>query len=75
MWLRRLTKTFGFFQMTIGNDDWRLQGQEKYMHGEILHFCTWSSENPNWDHDHCEFCSAKIAPLEIEDALHEGYNP
>ena len=59
--------------MAIDDDDWRLQGQEKYMLGESLQFCSWSSTNPKWDHDHCEFCSTKIASPVIEDALHEGY--
>ena len=31
------------------------------------------SENPEWDHDHCEFCSAKFMVEDLPDALHQGY--
>jgi hypothetical protein len=54
--------------------DWRLQGQEKYLAGVEL---TWRSyrrfQNPNWDHDHCEFCWAKFAVEDLPDVLHAGY--
>jgi len=54
--------------------DWRLQGQEKYLKGVTLVPRRYrrSAPNPNWDHDHCEFCWAKFM---VEDAhgLHHGY--
>ncbi len=59
--------------MTPTESDWRLQGQEAYMQNIYLQFMPWASENPNWDHDHCEFCSAKFGNQNIPDALHEGY--
>ena len=54
-------------------NDWRLQGQEKYLKGKTLFFKHYSeSKYPEWDHDHCEFCWA-IFSLTIDDALKEGY--
>jgi hypothetical protein len=44
----------------IEDDDWRLQGQERYLRGRILHWAVWSSDRDVWDHDHCDFCMAKI---------------
>jgi len=54
--------------------DWRLQGQEKYLLGATLKFDIWASNNPNNDHDHCEFCSAKFASSTFQETLHEGYS-
>lgn len=55
--------------------DWRLQGQEKYLRGVTLVHCRYRPyhENPNWDHDHCEFCLAKFMAKDLPDALHQGY--
>src|SRR6266568_4056622 len=39
-----------------GDDDWRLQGQERYLTEIVLRWRTWSSPRADWDHDHCEFC-------------------
>jgi hypothetical protein len=41
-------------------DDWRLQGQEKYLKGVMLSLIAYSPSNPNNDHDHCEFCGEKF---------------
>lgn len=54
-------------------EDWRLQGQEKFLKGASLTLRTWSSPNPRWDHDHCAFCWAKIAATSIPDAVQEAY--
>jgi hypothetical protein len=53
--------------------DWRLQGQEKYLKGQTLHFKKYSDRTSGTDHDHCEFCSATFAD-NIDDALHEGFS-
>lgn len=29
--------------------------------------------NPDWDHDHCEFCGANFMLPQFPDTLHEGY--
>jgi hypothetical protein len=55
--------------------DWRLQGQEAYLTGVQL---TWrpyrpSRTNPNWEHDHCEFCWAKFMMDDAPDVLKAGY--
>ena len=47
--------------MAIEDDDWRLQGQEKYLLGRTMRWTTWAPYRENWDHDHCEFCMAKIS--------------
>jgi hypothetical protein len=51
--------------------DWRLQGQEKYLSGVSLSKKTYTRRREDWDHDHCEFCSARFS--ETEGDLHEGY--
>ena len=51
--------------------DWRLQGQEKYLKGVTLERKKYVKYRDGWEHDHCEFCSAKFS-LEKGD-LHEGY--
>lgn len=55
----------------IEKDDWRLNGQEDYLAGKALYFRKWVTLNKEWDHEHCEFCWAKIS--EYPDTLHEGY--
>jgi len=59
--------------MPLLDDDWRLQGQERYLHGALLHRAQWTRPRPDWDHDHCEFCWAKFAEEDLPDVLHEGY--
>ena len=56
-------------------EDWRLQGQEKYLKEKILQKKTYEKPRPDWDHDHCEFCWQKIAEKNdnIKDSIHEGY--
>lgn len=54
-------------------DDWRLQGQERYLTGVTLTRRQWRETRAGWDHDHCEFCSEKFADDRIPDALHEGW--
>jgi hypothetical protein len=54
--------------------DWRLQGQEKYLQGVTLVHCHYRPKNPNWDHDHCEFCGAKFMVGDFPDVLHQGYS-
>ena len=52
-------------------DDWRLQGQEKFLQGIILAKKGYRKYRENWDHDHCEFCGNKFS--EKEGDLNEGY--
>ena len=56
-------------------DDWRLQGQERYLMGStlILRAYRLNAKNPEWDHDHCEFCGKTFSLEDIPDALKEGY--
>ena len=57
----------------VFNGDWRLQGQERYLKGASFKLRLWASTNPQWDHDHCEFCYETIAGPDVADALHEAY--
>ena len=57
----------------INKNDWRLQGQEKYLKGAILNFKKYAKYSQNWDHDHCEFCWTKLTLDGLQDALDEGY--
>jgi hypothetical protein len=59
--------------MSDAADDWRLQGQERFLHGVTLHRAHWVAWRPGWDHDHCEFCWTKFGGEELPDALHVGY--
>lgn len=56
----------------IQQEDWRLRGQAKYLHGAMLVRQPWKSSDPANDHDHCEFCWEKFA--DYDGCLHEGYS-
>jgi hypothetical protein len=55
----------------ISNDenDWRFQGQDKYLMNIQLMFSKF--DNSVRDHDHCDFCKETFS--EMEEDLHEGY--
>lgn len=55
----------------IDKNDWRLTGQEDYLHGKILYYRKWKASSDKWDHDHCEFCWEKFSSF--DGTLHEGY--
>jgi hypothetical protein len=57
------------------DSDWRLTGQEKYLHGVSLQHRRYRrpSNNPDWDHDHCEFCWAKFMVEDYPEVLHQSY--
>jgi hypothetical protein len=57
-------------------DDWRLTGQEKYLKGVTLVHRRYKQydKNPDWDHDHCAFCWAKISLNDDPEHLKEGYS-
>lgn len=58
----------------IAADDWRLQGQERSLLGVELRKAMWSSNNPENDHDHCEFCWQKLAQPGMSNSIQEGYS-
>jgi hypothetical protein len=55
--------------------DARLHGQQRYLTGEVLEHRRYEHNpaNSHWDHDHCEFCQAKIMANDRAGALHQGY--
>lgn len=53
-------------------EDWRRQGQEKYLMDVRLNFKDYFPFREGWDHDHCEFCGKKFSL--IDDDLNQGYN-
>jgi hypothetical protein len=57
-------------------NDWRLNGQDKYLSGVNLVRRPYKrySKNPSWDHDHCEFCFAKFMVEDVPGVLHVGYS-
>ena len=57
----------------VSDDDWRLQGQEKYLTGATLYRRRWTQTRPHWDHDHCAFCWAEFGAEDSPDVLHYGY--
>ena len=44
-------------------DDWRRAGQEEFLKGIALRLEPFLPPRPSWDHEHCEFCHAKISQL------------
>jgi len=56
----------------MGDNDRRLQGQERYLTGAALDRRQWQPIRPGWDHDHCEFCWTKFGAAEVPNAVHEG---
>ena len=52
-------------------DDWRFQGQDKYLTNAKLWFKQYKKPTKNWDHDHCSFCWATFS--EYPEDLHYGY--
>ncbi|HVT89361.1 MAG TPA: hypothetical protein VHD56_10950 [Tepidisphaeraceae bacterium] len=58
----------------VTDDDWRLQGQERYLSNATLFWRSWHQSRPNWDHDYCSFCWAKFMDRQdVSDVLREGY--
>ncbi len=59
----------------VSKDDWRRQGQERYLSSVVLVRRPYRlyPKDPAWDHDHCEFCGAKFSLLDAPDHLKEGY--
>lgn len=57
--------------------DWRLQHLETqpYLRGVCFLRKPYKRPRPEWDHDHCVACWAKLAEpeMESEDVIHEGY--
>jgi hypothetical protein len=52
------------FQSERKMNDWRLQGQEKYLTSVELERKKYQPYREGWDHDHCEFCGAKFSLVE-----------
>jgi hypothetical protein len=48
------------------DSDWRLMGQENWLSGRAVRQAEWSSDRPDWDHDHCAFCNAEIAEVKTD---------
>jgi hypothetical protein len=47
----------------MSDDDWRQNGQDRYLRGAGFRWRAYRAPSPSWDHDHCEFCSLKLAEL------------
>ena len=58
--------------MTDERRDWRLRGQESYLHGRAWSRRRYARPRPDWDHDHCCFCNAKFMETSAPDVLNEG---
>ncbi len=52
-------------------NDWRLQGQDRYLRGVALARKRYQRYRTGWEHDHCEFCGDKFS--EDSDDLSIGY--
>ncbi|GAA2123880.1 hypothetical protein [Glycomyces algeriensis] len=44
--------------------DWRLMGQEPWLAGRAFVLRAWRAPRPEWDHDLCAFCQAKIGAVD-----------
>jgi len=51
--------------------DWRRQGQERYLAGRRLRYQQYQPYREGWDHDHCEFCLLKFSRIEGDE--NHGY--
>ena len=60
-------------KVKTNKDDWRLQGQEKYLKGAVLSWEKYRAPRPTWDHDHCEFCWITFMEKKGDGILDEGY--
>ena len=63
-------------EQAVSPDDWRRQGQERYLKGATLihrHYRSYA-KNKKWDHDHCEFCGATFSLSNNPEHLSEGYS-
>ncbi|HEX5449259.1 MAG TPA: hypothetical protein VFW85_04315 [Gaiellaceae bacterium] len=58
-------------------EDWRLMGQERFLHGASFRHKSYRAYRTGWDHDHCEFCTRKLVEAEAlsdyPDAASLGY--
>jgi hypothetical protein len=54
-------------------DDWRRQGQERFLKDAKLVYRKYSQPREDWDHDHCEFCGAKFMESGGPEILKAGY--
>ncbi len=59
-------------QHRVPADDWRRRNQEKYLRGKAFRLSRYTPPRPDWDHDHCEFCMAKLSLLPGD--LAKGYH-
>ena len=59
----------------VDPNDWRLNGQLRYLCGVDLCWRTYRQypKDENWDHDHCAFCWAKFMVVDYPEVLHAGY--
>jgi len=53
-------------------NDWRRQGQEKYLKGTKIFSRDYLHHRLEWDHDHCEFCGTKFSMNQND--LKKGYS-
>jgi hypothetical protein len=55
-------------------DEWRLQmpGANR-VRGQTFTWKKWHASNLDWDHDHCELCTQKLAEQDWPDVQHWGY--
>jgi len=42
-------------------EDWRLQGQERFLMRAAFARKRYTKHRDDWDHDHCEFCGRKFS--------------
>jgi hypothetical protein len=50
----------------IEPNDWRLRDQEDYLMNKELFHKRWVQPQPNWDHEHCDFCWFTFLPTTEE---------
>lgn len=53
-------------------DDWRRQGQEKFLRKATLVFRQYNPNSAAWEHDHCEFCGSRFSLMDGD--LNAGYS-
>ena len=57
----------------VDKSDWRLRGQEDYLHGVTLYWEKYTQWSETWDHDHCDFCWTEFCLEGCKGSSEEGY--
>ncbi len=70
---RRWGAAAGCHHRLVDDDDWRLSSPGADLAGHTFRWAEWVRRRDDWDHDHCEFCWAKMTDLSKPDTDDHEY--